>query len=600
MARITTIPQASAFRLLVQGDDDSDPVEFCLATAARWTTGQRPQILAINATGRDLTAYALRYPTLVQITDDRGRPSRSLTEIGEVLADLPSTVGVVVVLDTNMLYRAARCADKSIDKVKALDAGRWDLVNEALGKLGEIITRSGRPSVYLAPTTDEYGVTEDGQAGKVGTKPHGWKGLIRSAHATVHVSRDGASTNIEVLSDDHRVLGVPGTVRLGMDGGELGRAFEAVARGSAPAFGATLLEENTTAELAARERVARRRVQRSTEMRGRVCSGEARLRACQGSAAWNRLIGQIHEADLLPDDSEAIQACITSQNVQAPMLWSCALEYAADTVDGPVLQIPWGLHGDTAPVRGPSPLRCPPLEGGHPPEWLFSQTPEYQHHALMTAPPSSLVEWVASLAEFAGVWTQGGMAAVSVLAQVPARGPDWEPYRAEELRALMFVLADLGRTRLAVDGPRVEPIPEVVPAVAANEPATAPPDETEEKVLRLIDSAPVVAANEPTRLRVVDGPPPPKKRLRASEIFESPNRFETLDEPQQHTALRYLIDRCRVWNRIEEIVETVGAETHPKHKVRDVRHWPAKSKVAVYRHLLALFDAQDFWDREAS
>jgi hypothetical protein len=596
MARVTTIPQASAFRLLIQGDDDADPVDFCLATASRWTTGQRPQILAINATGRDIDAYVKRYPALVQITDDRGRPSRSLTEIGEVLADLPSTVGVVVVLDTNMLYRAARCADKSIDKVKALDAGRWDLVNEALGKLGEIITRSGRPSVYLAPTTDEYGVTEDGQAGKVGTKPHGWKGLIRSAHATVHVTRNGSTTNIEVLSDDHRVLGVPGTVRQGMDGAALGKAFEAVARASSPTFGSTLLEENTTAEIAARERVARMRVQRSTEMRIRVCSGEARLRACQGAAAWNRLIAQIHEADLLPDDSEAIHACITSNNITTPMLWSCALEYAAETIGGPVIQIPWGLHGETAPVRGPSPLRCPSLEGQHPPEWLFSKSPEDQHHAILTAPAASLVEWIASLADFAGVWTQGGMAAVSVLAQLPARGPDWESYRAEELRALMMVLADLGRTRLAVDGPRVAPIPEVVPVAAANEPAA---DDIEEKVLRLIGSEDVTAANEPTKLRVVDSKPP-ERRPRASEIFDSAARFEHLDEPQQHTALRYLIDRCGVWNRIEEIVETVGAETHPKHKVRDVRHWPAKSKVAVYRHLLALFDAQEFWDREAS
>jgi hypothetical protein len=596
MARITPIPQASAFRLLVQGDDDADPVEFCLATAARWTTGQRPQILAINATGRDLTAYAKRYPTLVQITDDRGRPSRSLTEIGEVLTDLPSTVGVVVMLDAGNLYRAARCAQRSADDVKGLSAGHWDLINEALGRGPEIVSRKGVPLLVFAPTTDDYGLTDDGEQAKVGTKAGAWKGLLRLVHANVHVSRSGTSTNIEVLSDDHRVLGVPGTVRQGMDGAALGMAFEAVARGSAPAFGATLLEENTASEIAARERVARMRVQRSAELRVRVCSGEARLRACQGSAAWNRLIGQIHEADLLPDDSEAVHACITSNNVTAPMLWSCALEYAAETVDGPVLQIPWGLHGETAPVRGPSPLRCPPLEGQHPPEWLFSQSPEHQHHAILTAPANSLVEWIAALADFAGVWTQGGMAAVSVLAQVPARGPDWEPYRAEELRALMMVLADLGRTRLAVDGPRVEPIPEVVPVAAANEPAA---DDIEEKVLRLIGSEDVAAATEPTKLRVVDSKPP-ERRPRASEIFDSAARFEHLDEPQQHTALRYLIDRCGAWNRIEEIVETVGAETNPKHKVRDVRHWPTKSKVAVYRHLLALFDAQEFWDREAS
>jgi hypothetical protein len=427
MPLVAPVAPAYAFRLVVQADDDADPIDFVLAAASTWVTEARPIVLAVNATGRDLAAYARRYPALRQVTDDAGRPVRAVAEICEVLRALPDEVGVVVLLDTNMIYRALRTADRSIDRVKNLDPGRWDVIGEGLLRLGELIARAGRPSIFLSPTTDAYGLDHDGRPGAiVGSKPHAWRGLLRSAHAAVHVYRTGSERKVEILADDWRALGEPGSTFAGWDGAAIGEALADVARASSPAWGVTTLEENVHVEIAARERAAVLRRERSAKMRSRVCDGEALLRAAQGPDAWARFSAQVCACDLTDDDQRAVTEYLASEPVRQFVGMALAVASVAATwanEGAPVERVVWG-GGQWVDVPGPSP-QCFP-------------------HTL-----DAVALECHALATFAGVWSEGGIAAASVAAKLPARGREWGAYSAEELKRLASTIGVLAAARRA-------------------------------------------------------------------------------------------------------------------------------------------------------
>lgn len=423
--------RASAFCVVLQADDGTDAVERALEIASAWTDGV---VAVVNGTGRDLAAYAQRHRIEV-LEDADGRPSRSLTEITEALEEgLPPEVGAFVVLDTNTVYRATRCAVRAADDIRTLSPGHWDDTNEALGAFREKVTRAGLPSVFFAPSTDVYGVSEDGERTIVGSKPQGWKDLPRGAHACIHLRRSGAVVDAVVMGDDRRCIGDPGeSVRPSL----LAGALRSAGRSSAPSVGTTTLRESTRAELDARRRRVERARVRSSEMRARFENGEALLRAHHGRDAWSDLVGELEAArlDLTEEDAEAIDQALAKLSV--PLDYSLRVEVESDRTAGPV-------H-DTIGLPGPSVLCAEPLPADDTPpvDWLLDV--EAPNQAIADIESDELQAWCHATAERAGVWTEHGMAAAAVAISLPCAGPDWGEYADDQLRILLHWLVGLAK-----------------------------------------------------------------------------------------------------------------------------------------------------------
>lgn len=452
-----------ALRLLLQADDDADGIDVALSAAGVWA-GKKP-VLVINGTGKDLSAFAKRHHFGV-LCDDAGRPTRSITEIAEVLETLErERFGAVVFLDTNRLWRGIRCAVKHIEDIKNLNPGHWDDTAEAIFECMEALTRLGLPSLFLAPASDVNGLDENGESAVVGTKPQAWKDLGRQAHALLKLSRRGRALEVEVAGDDWRKLGQVGEV-VRISGAELGMRFAELAQGRAGEATGTTLAEATAAELAARTRRAERRRAESEGARDRL-SQLSQLRAYQGPEAWARHVEEVAMAasSMAPEDAEMLHQRVGHAYTQmaSDLEWMRAAEKTLELS-------PFSLHKSARwHICGPSIAECPARDdipvGELAPEKLASLASE--------CAPEDLPMWVASLARYAGVWSEPSFAVVCKANGLTPKGAVWERYSDGELRALVTGLLWLASLRRQFDPPqserRARPVPVLVETPAAVE-----------------------------------------------------------------------------------------------------------------------------------
>lgn len=472
VAKLREITQSdpSALRVVVQADDGTDGIECTLAVAAAWLTGDQ-RIAVVNGTGRDLVAYGARYP-LSELVDERGRPSRSLTEIVEALeAGLGDTIGAFVVLDTNSVYRATRCAVRVGEDIRQLGPGQWDDTNEALGLLGLLLYRAALPSVFLAPSTDVQGVNADGESVVVATKPQAWKDLARGAHCCLHLRRSAmGGVEAVVAGDDRRCVGQPGDV---VAPDQLPRDLQLAGRGVRPTAGATTMGEATTAELGARDRRAAARRRLSAAWRDRFLEGEALLMAHHGAEAWGEFASAL-EADrscLTDDDAKIIDQLLAATVFPGSALQVCLrVEQLADQTSGPA-------HDGWAELPGPSVLHAQPIhDDDRRVDWLIDCP--VREAAVADVSDDDLAALCRALAEAAGVWTEHGLAAASAVSGLPALGPSWEPYGPRMQRQLALHLASLAavRRRARVEAPATctDEVLDSIDAELAREPEADP------------------------------------------------------------------------------------------------------------------------------
>lgn len=455
-----------ALRLLLQADDDADGIDVALSAAGVWA--EKKLTLVINGLGKDLSAFASagRHHFAV-LCDDAGRPTRSLTEIAEAFESLDrEQIGAVVVLDTNRIYRATRCSVRDIDQLKNLSPGHWDDTNEALGLVGELLTRAGMPSIFVAPPSEIRGVNEDGEDVLVGTKPQAWKDLARQAHALLKLSRRGRVLDVEIAGDDWRKLGQVGEV-VQITGVELGKRFADLAQGRAGEAAGTTLAEATAAELAARTRRAERRRAESERARDSL-SSLAWLRAYQGPDAWARHMESVALAlgAMSEDDAAAMQqkhAAVYGQ-MSKSLEWMAMAERTAE-------MSPYPLHRSGIQIAGPAISECPARD-----DMPVADLPAEKVAELATGcEREEIAAWIASLAQYAGVWTESAFAVVCVSGGVGAKGPSWEAYTDEDLRKIVQGLLWLVSIRRQFDPqkPVAERLVLVEPDVTEDEPLFA-------------------------------------------------------------------------------------------------------------------------------
>lgn len=441
-----------ALRLLLQAADDADGIDVALSAAGVWAG--KKLTLAINGTGKDLSAFAERHRFAV-LCDDAGRPTRSLTEISEAFETLDrDQIGAVVWLDTNRTYRAARCSVRHIEDIKALNPGHWDDTNEALGAVSELLTRSGVPSIFVAPPTDAKGLSEDGEEVTVGSKPQAWKDLARQVHALLKLSRRGRVLEVEIASDDWRKLGQVGEV-VTITGESLGRAFAELAQGRAGEAAGTTLAEATASELAARTRRAERRRAESEGARDRL-STAAWLRMLQGPKAWAEHCEEVAGVVGSMAEEDAAHLHRANANVMQQLGWALQwMRMAEQTVEGS----PYSLHAsDRWEICGPS-IRCCPARDDIPvAEWSDEKLRE---HSILAA-AEDLPMWIASLAQYAGLWNEPSFAVVCKVNNLGRKGEAWEHYSESELRALVNGLLVAVATRRLCDPPKPRTRPTLV------------------------------------------------------------------------------------------------------------------------------------------
>lgn len=575
LEQVTPGPPA-AFRVLVQGADDAAPIDFSLSVAAAWTDAP---ILVVNATGRDLSAFGSRY-RLVEIRDDDGRPSRSLTEIVGVLEQLDhGAFGACVVLDANRLYRATRCAVRDAKQIENLSSGQWDGTNEALGEFGERLTRLGLPSVFYAPPTDVYGLDAQGEQTVVGTKAQAWKDLPRTAHLYVGLSRSGQDQVVEVLGDDWGALGRPGTMIVGATGRGVGDATTELARGArAGAVGGTTLAEASAAELAARARRVEARRRRSGEVRTRLLN-LAELRAQQGR--WDEFVAELNSsvAELDPDDFEQVSKRTDQVLAKRGELidWMRAAEADLER------NLTRTLH-ELRPggVVGPSTAESPARDD-MPVEQLLSTPPGVAAHQIRDCAREDIASWVASLAQYACVWSEPSFAAVCLGCSVPPRGPSWESYSDDELRRVALYCLSLAQTRYHCDR---HVAGAERPRLRAVESEAGPP--TRGEGVRQIA---VAAVPDPFELpehveaSPVSGQEPGPARLTVD--LPTPAEFNDLDRPVATDYLNALLLAGGWRDRIEELL--AEADICPQ-RPQATQTWTRTERFAAYQVLLARAD----------
>lgn len=548
-----TPPQA--LRILVQGADDAGPIDFALSLASSW--GERP-LLVVNASGKDLHAFGERF-NLVEVQDDQGRPSRSLTEIIEVLEQVePGTFEAAVILDTNRLYRAVRCAVRDAKEIENLSAGHWDSTNETLGLLGETLTRVGMPAIFVAPPTDLYGVDEHGDPTIRGSKAQGWKDLPRTSHLHLCLFRRGADLLVEVAGDDWGCLGTPGTVLEGFTGGMVGAQTSALAHGArAGETGGTTLAESSAAEIAARARRVQQRRLKSAMIRTRLLN-IAELRAYQGR--WDDLTNEISSslASLEPADLNEISKRTDqiSTRWSNTIAWMVAAERDLELSTIPLYQQrPGG-------ICGPSPLACPTEEMV---DVESLAMPDAAQHQLRDSTREQLTVWISSLARYAEVWDETPFAVVCAFAGVGCFGPSWTNYADDTLLAIAIQCLSLALAKRQFDHNTV-PEPRQLQVVASE-----PAEEPKTSVAPL-----VVIAGRTKRVEVVE-PPTLSVRLPTEAEFGELTRERAAD------VINLVLNQCSLRGSLDAVL--ADARCSPR-KPHSPHTWNRLEQVAVYSVLL--------------
>lgn len=582
MRLVKVEPQApQALRVLVQGADDAGSIDFSLACASEWTSNS---ILVINATGKDLGAFGGRYD-LVEIRDDADRPSRSLTEIIGVLEGIkPGAFGAAVVLDANRLYRAIRCAARDAKQVENLSAGQWDSANEALGLLGELLTRLGLPSVFWAPPTDLYGTDGHGEPVVVGTKPQAWKDLARSAHLHISVTRRRETVSVEVASDDWNRIGKPGTVIEGASGRSVGEAVADLARAAKAGQAAgTTLEEASAAELGARAARLDARREGSKRVRTRLLN-IAELRAEQGR--WDEFIDEVNGSlsVLEPKDLDAVSKKTDEVLAKHGDMLDWMRAASADLER----HLTRSLHDLRPSAVGPSIARCPARDD-MPVDQLL-QVP-YADHQLRECSGEDLVGWVASLAQCAGLWSDAvvaepAFAAVCLRAGLMPKGPSWERYTDEELRNVALYLLSLAKTRTSYDPPtESKPAPPRLRAVAVDDRPTEATDSQPSSTLPT--SAPTDPFGLPDEASDVTATPKTSGRRFLPIDIPTIREFDDLEKNEATDYLNILLLQGCWRDHLDDLC--TKAKIAPN-RPQVVHSWTRAERLAAYQVLLAHAD----------
>ncbi len=447
-------PTPTCPRLLVQDDTDADGIGLALAVGEAWARGRL--LLVVNGSGRDLSGYAARGHRFSVLLDDQGRPSRSLGEIAEAFEGIdPDEIGCVVVVDTNRIYRATRCAVRDVRKIRDLSSGDWDETNESLGSAGEALTRAGIPSVFLAPSTDERGLDVDGQEVTIGTKPQAWKGLERSSHVQLHaraVRRGGIE--VKVLGDDHRVLGRIGDVIDATDPTAVASKLAPLAKDCRPTIATTTLAESTATELAARRRREERGIRASAARRDRIVA-LANVRAHQGAIALFELERELDVGDMLTSDREFAAQAISKASAmigrgRGPGRGDWA--WWIDSMESTMEQSSATVRTFGA-VSGPDPKHCPSKGLTHGQlRGLLSDLENFGHWA-MECDDAQLFGAIASLARLADLWSEPRFAVLCMACGLAKQGRDWDIYPREMLVGLATTLAGMAAAVAMYDPP---------------------------------------------------------------------------------------------------------------------------------------------------
>lgn len=540
-----------ALRVLVQGSDDAAPIDFAISIASVFAEHHtRRRVLVINASGKDIGAFAKAFAPveLVEVRDAQGRPSRALTEIVDTMEKevRPGEFAACVVLDANRLYRATRCSVRDLRSIENLSAGDWDNTNEALGAFCEVLTRLGLPTIFYAPPTDVYGVDDSGEPIVVGNKAQGWKDLPRSSHVHVVLSRRSRDLVLEVAGDDWGRLGKPGTEIVGTTAAWVGETLAPLARDSRPGQAAgTTLAESSASELAARTRRTEERNAASAQVRTRLLN-IADLRAYQGR--WDEYTQEISESvqTLTAEDLNAVTK--RSSEVLARHEWSLAWQLHAardlELSSRPLHE----LRGDK--VAGPS-IHESPARDDMPVERLLTMAREHAEHELRQACREDLCAWIASLAQYAGVWSEPAFAVVCNSIQAACAGPGWHCYHTDALRLVAVACLSLARTRHQYDPPS-RPEPARLRAVV-DEP-----------------TAPDVAVEAPSKVLQVQLP----------DVAE----FARMHRGPAGDLLNTMITEWGWRDRVPELFAAAGVP--PPSKPQDAHRWPPEVRVPVYQFLL--------------
>jgi hypothetical protein len=548
----------NALRIMVTTDDDADGIEFALATAGQWC-GSEKTLLVINATGKDLAGYARRHAFSV-LLDDAGHPTRSMSEIAEAVESIDSaTFGAIVFLDTNRLYRGARCSVRWIEDIKALNPGHWDDTAEAIGRVFEAVSRSGIPSILVAPPTDVYGSNEDGEPMVVGKKPQVWKDGPRQSHISIMLSRRGVDIDALVSGDDFRVLGRPGEVLRATTGARVGAALAELAQGRPGHASGTTLAESTAAELEARGRLAALRGDRSRRLTARLL-GIMSLRAFQGPAAWAAYMTQVVAArpEMSPADRDALHDALDrSESVRAAGLARMRALHATSErapIDAHVAMGVFGPAVDDCPGRADMPVERVLSDG------------------LDLIESEDLEAWVASIAQYAGVWSIESMDAVARAAKVPSAGRSWSLYSDAQLRALVVCLYMLAVARHEHDPPAEHTEKAAPIAPRPSHVVLVDPDEYDDRWEVLAGCQD--DAEQPAKAAV--------SVKRASIELPTENEFADLDRSAGLTCLEFMLARGGWWDRIRDLHSMAGTRVA---KPRDVASWPDDVRLAVFQAL---------------
>lgn len=560
-------------RVLLQAEPDTDPTEFALAMAA----GVGGPIFVVNATGKELGGYRLRHD-FVELVDGRGRPTRSVTEIIEAVAQPAGQIGCLVILDVARIYRASRCAVRQGESIKELSPGHWDAVNESLGRLGETLTRRGVPSIWTAPSTSTHGLDQDGRDVVVGSAPQAWRDLTRQANVWLSLERQGTTIDAEIRGDDFRELGQLGGVLRAANGRELGRRLAPfVSRVGRSA--STTMDEAAAAELGARDRLQEQRERQALELFDRY-QLLAPVRALRGRQHWDqmRCAWARDRHRLSPEQAGRIDQVLSSYERIATATWQTTRAYeqtlehsAADPEQALGLRL-----AGPSPVHASSPASVPLG-----PEFERLTTTDVASW-VDAVPREHLGGLVRTLAEELDVWSRPRLAAIagtlpsrhlpSRPEAMPPLGPVWDAYTDEHLRNLLASLAtmvvvergasfELGdgapswraSPRNDIDRPTIQPL------------AVVPTNPTAD-YLDLVsdDDAPTTVSPAPIRDEFVDA-----------------ERFAAYSNRDQVAVLSALLTLRDQWGELPAICQHASVEPG----TRAIARWSSSARVQVYQFL---------------
>lgn len=511
--------QLGTLRLLVQAEADLPALPLALDLAEALADGR---LVAVVAAGQPLAVEPSR--PIEELVNARGEPTRSLAELTELFVELdPTKVGAVVVADTSMLYRATRCATRRASERLELSSGLWDEIAESAISATEALGRRGIHVIWIAPSTRDRGMNDDGDEVLLSTSsPKCWGDLPRQVHLWLElergstscvVRRDAIGLGRERIEASREGLLAPLRGRLGMR----------------PRALTTTLDESNARELEARRRRELARSQLQAKVAARI-TALANLRAQQGPDRWAELMHEWEglRFEVAPEFAKQVDDQLAGRARASAGAWAMIQRFentAERTNHDPEQAL-------SLELAGPHPDQVPSVDVVRIDEVLAAEG------SFEGWSRERIIAAIEACARSLGVWSRPRLAVIAACVGVGTRGLSWGTYENDALHRLLLGLASM----------------------AATEAAYAEPPQ------------PSNVVELPRRAEIREATP--------GLVLELPTP-ETLASLDRRHACDYL---CAVltagghWSELAELQEQAGLATRTK----DVRAWSDAERSAVY------------------